>query len=61
MDNRKSTFRQVLSKTRLDVKPCRQMTIFMFFFNAAQWILVTFQIQKVSRKGILLKELSKPF
>jgi hypothetical protein len=28
-------------------KPGRQMTVFFFMFNAAQWLVVTFEIQKV--------------
>ena len=28
-------------------KPGRQITVFMFLFNLAQWLVFTFEIQKV--------------
>ena len=28
-------------------KPGRQVTAFLFFFNLAQWLVISFEIQKV--------------
>ena len=30
-----------------DIMPGRQITVFLFLFNLAQWIVFTFEIQKV--------------
>jgi hypothetical protein len=38
---------QALPNDREYAKPGRQMTVFFFLFNAAQWLIVTFEIEKV--------------
>jgi hypothetical protein len=31
----------------VDSKPGRQITIFLFLFNLSQWLVFTFEVQKV--------------
>jgi hypothetical protein len=38
---------QALPKDKEYAKPGRQMTVFFFMFNAALWLIFTFEIQKV--------------
>ena len=38
---------QTLPRDEELIKPGRQMTVFFFMFNAAQWLVFTFEVQKV--------------
>ncbi len=40
--------RRILPLRESDSKPGRQVTIFLFLLNLAQWIVFTFEIQKAS-------------
>ena len=45
--NIKTLIYKALPKDKEYAKPGRQMTVFFAIFNAAQWLIVTFEIQKV--------------
>lgn len=38
---------KILTLATFDSKPGRQVTIFLFFLNLAQWVVISFEIQKV--------------
>eukprot|EP00095_Tigriopus_kingsejongensis_P008824 maker-scaffold280_size224562-snap-gene-0.12 protein:Tk08824 transcript:maker-scaffold280_size224562-snap-gene-0.12-mRNA-1 annotation:"conserved hypothetical protein" len=38
---------KIMTLSTFDTKPGRQVTIFLFFLNIAQWVVISFEIQKV--------------
>ena len=51
--NIKTLIYKALPKDKGYGKPGRQMTVFVAIFNAAQWLIVTFEIQKVGLVDLL--------
>ena len=49
----KTLIYKALPKDKGYGKPGRQMTVFVAIFNAAQWLIVTFEIQKVGLVDLL--------
>lgn len=44
------SYQQELPEDQMSQKPGREVTVFLFLLNLAQWIVFTFEIQKVSLK-----------